>query len=98
MRVSPLQVGEVWEEVRRELSLDGVRPTTPDEEALSTIHKTAEDTARKVTAEQNGIVEQREKQELSEEELMYTEVLGVSFSSHTELIRQRAALCLFFMS
>uniref|UniRef100_A0A3Q4BEW3 Cilia- and flagella-associated protein 69 ARM repeats domain-containing protein n=1 Tax=Mola mola TaxID=94237 RepID=A0A3Q4BEW3_MOLML len=72
-RYLDFKVGEVWEEVRRELSLDGVRPTTPDEEALSTIRKTAEDTARKVTAEQNGIVEQREKQELSEEGLMYTE-------------------------
>lgn len=72
-----LKVGEVWEEVNRELGLDGVRPITPDEEALSTICKISEDTARRVVEEQNGIVEQQEKEEMSEEELMYTEVLGV---------------------
>lgn len=72
-----LQVGEVWEEIGRELSLDGVRPVTPDKEALSNIRKIAEDTARRVTAEQNSIMEQQEKEEMSKEELMYTEVLGV---------------------
>lgn len=77
MSVVALQVGEVWEEISRELSLDGVRPITPDEEALSTVRKIAEDTARRVAAEQNSIVEQQEKEEISEEELMYTEVLGV---------------------
>lgn len=77
MCVVSLKVGEVWEEVSRELSLDGVRPITPDEEALSTICKISEDTARRVAEEQNSIVEQQEKEEMSEEELMYTEVLGV---------------------
>lgn len=69
-----LQVGEVWEEINRELSLDGVRPITPDEEALSVICKIAEDTARRVTAEQNSILERQEKEDIGEEELMYTEV------------------------
>lgn len=80
LRVVLLQVGEVWEEINRELSLDGVRPITPDEEALSTICKIAEDTAQRVTAEQNSILEQQEKEDISEEELMYTEVLRVSLS------------------
>lgn len=75
LSVVVLQVGEVWEEISRELSLDGVRPITPDEEALSTILKIAEDTARRVSAEQNSILEQQEKEDISEEELMYTEVL-----------------------
>lgn len=72
-----LQVGEVWEEISRELSLDGVRPITPDEEALTTICKIAEDTAKRVAAEQNSILEQQEKEAIGEEELMYTEVLRV---------------------
>ncbi len=72
-----LQVGEVWEEISRELSLDGVRPISPDEEALSNICKIAEDTARRVVSEQKSILELQEKREISEEELMYTEVPGV---------------------
>ena len=69
-----LQVGEVWNEASRELSLEGVRPVSPDERALSTICKIAEDTARKVAAKQNSILEKQEKQNISEEELMYAEV------------------------
>ena len=71
-----LQVGEVWEEVSRELGLDGVRPTTPDEEALSAVCKISEDTARTVAAEQRSILELQEKEDISEEQLMYTEVLS----------------------
>ncbi|TNN43243.1 Cilia- and flagella-associated protein 69 [Liparis tanakae] len=68
------QVGEVWEEIRRELTLDGVRPITPDEEALSAICRMAADTARRVAAEQSGILEQQEKEDAGEEELLYTEM------------------------
>ena len=70
-----LQVGEVLDEISGELSVDGVRPVTPDEEALSSMCKIAEDTARKVAAEQSSILEQLEKEDVSEEKLMYTEVL-----------------------
>ncbi|XP_076611081.1 cilia- and flagella-associated protein 69 [Chaetodon auriga] len=75
-RYLDFKVGEVWEEIIRELSLDGVRPISPDEEALSTICEIAEDTARRVAAEQNSILEQREKEEAGEEELMYTEIMS----------------------
>ncbi|XP_073339567.1 cilia- and flagella-associated protein 69-like [Pagrus major] len=73
-RYLDFKVGEAWEEISRELSLDGVRPISPDDEALSTICKITEDTASRVVAEQNSILEQRAKEELSEEELMYTEM------------------------
>nr|XP_046273935.1 cilia- and flagella-associated protein 69-like isoform X2 [Scatophagus argus] len=73
-RYLDFKVGEVWEEISRELRLDGVRPVTPDEEALSTICKVAEDTARRVAAEQNSILEQQEEEEVNEEKLMYTEI------------------------
>ncbi|KAI4817886.1 hypothetical protein KUCAC02_011259 [Chaenocephalus aceratus] len=73
-RYLDFKVGEVWEEVSRELGLDGVRPTTPDEEALSAVCKISEDTARKVAAEQRSILELQEKEDISEEQLMYTEI------------------------
>ncbi|XP_026204065.1 cilia- and flagella-associated protein 69 [Anabas testudineus] len=73
-RYLDFKVCEVWEEISRELRLANVRPVSPDEEALSTICKISEDTARKVIAEQNSILEQQEKEDISEEELMYTEM------------------------
>lgn len=73
------QVGEVWQEINRELSLEGVKPISPDQEALSTITEIMEDTARRVTSEQSSIMEQHEKEELSQEENMYTEVPEVTF-------------------
>ncbi|XP_078123509.1 cilia- and flagella-associated protein 69 isoform X2 [Sander vitreus] len=73
-RYLDFKVGEVWEEISRELSLDGVTPISPDKEALSTICKVAEDTARRVAAEQNRILELQEKEDIGEEELMYTEI------------------------
>uniref|UniRef100_A0A3Q4HX06 Cilia- and flagella-associated protein 69 ARM repeats domain-containing protein n=1 Tax=Neolamprologus brichardi TaxID=32507 RepID=A0A3Q4HX06_NEOBR len=69
-----LQVGEVWDEISRELSLEGVRPISPDQEALSTICKIAEDTARRIVEEQNSILEHHQKEDISEEKLTYTEV------------------------
>lgn len=69
-----LQVGEVWDEISRELSLEGVRPISPDQEALSTICKIAEDTAKRIVEEQNSILEHHQKEDISEEKLTYTEV------------------------
>lgn len=69
------QSGEVWQEINRELSLEGVRPISSDQEALSTVINVMEDTAKRVTREQISIMEQYEKEELSQEENMYTEVL-----------------------
>ncbi|XP_029299716.1 LOW QUALITY PROTEIN: cilia- and flagella-associated protein 69 [Cottoperca gobio] len=73
-RYLDFKVGEVWEEISRELSLDGVRPITPDEEALIAVCKITEDKARTVATEQKSILEQQEKEDLGEEELMYTEI------------------------
>ncbi|XP_049458924.1 cilia- and flagella-associated protein 69-like isoform X1 [Epinephelus fuscoguttatus] len=73
-RYLDFKVSEVWKEISRELSLEGVRPITPDEEALSTIHKVSEDTASRAVAEQNSILEQLEKDDIDKEEFMYTEI------------------------
>ncbi|XP_075995551.1 cilia- and flagella-associated protein 69-like [Genypterus blacodes] len=73
-RYLDLKVGEVWQEIGRELVVDHVRPVSPDEEALSTICKIAEDTARRVAAEQRSILQQHQKDDSREEELMYKEI------------------------
>lgn len=73
--LSALQVGEVWDEVRRDLSLDGVRPISPDEDALSSVCRMSEDTARRTVMEQTNILELQQEEELSEELLLYQEVL-----------------------
>lgn len=69
--------------MNRELRLEGVRPIGPDREALSAVVSVMEDTAKRVASEQNSIVEQQEKDELSLEENMYTEVLGVMQNRET---------------
>ncbi|XP_029590797.1 cilia- and flagella-associated protein 69 isoform X4 [Salmo trutta] len=73
-RYLDFKVGEVWDEISKELSLEGVRPVTPDEEALDTIAKMTEDTARRVTTQQSSMLEQRDKEDVSEEKRMYTEI------------------------
>lgn len=85
-----LQVGEVWDEISRELMVDGLRPVSPDEEALSNICEIAADTARKVAAEQNSILDQQEKENISQEELMYTEVPGVLFNHSSDQERSHS--------
>lgn len=82
----PLQTGEVWQEVNRELSSEGVRPISPDQKALNDIINIMEDTTRRVTSEQNSIMEQQEKEELSQEENMYTEVLEAMQSRENNLL------------
>ncbi|XP_029919743.1 cilia- and flagella-associated protein 69 [Myripristis murdjan] len=73
-RYLDFKVGEVWEEISRELVLDGVRPVTPDKETLDTISKISEDTARRVAAEQASFLQQQNDKDISEEMLMYTEM------------------------
>ncbi|KAI4889474.1 hypothetical protein NFI96_015244 [Prochilodus magdalenae] len=73
-RYLDFKTGEVWSEVSAELELEGVRPITPDAEALSTIAQTSEDTARHVCSLQQSILEQQEQEDLQEERLAYKEV------------------------
>jgi len=69
-----LQVGEVWDEVIQELALEGMRPISPDGAALEAIWKIAEDTSTRVAEEQTAILERQEKDDLTQEKLVYTEV------------------------
>lgn len=73
-RYLDFKVGEVWDEVVVDLSLEGVRPITPDQQSLETICKISEDTARTVIEEQTSILQRQETENISKEELMYTEM------------------------
>uniref|UniRef100_A0A3P8VHQ8 Cilia- and flagella-associated protein 69 ARM repeats domain-containing protein n=1 Tax=Cynoglossus semilaevis TaxID=244447 RepID=A0A3P8VHQ8_CYNSE len=73
-RYLDFKVGEVWQEISRELVLDEVQPISPDEEALSNICRTAEDNARKVMEEQRSMLERQEQEKVGEEKHMYTEM------------------------
>lgn len=75
MCVAAPQVGEVWQEINRELGLDGVRPVSPDAEALISICNISGDVAVSVAQEQSGILEQQKREETGKEEHMYKEVL-----------------------
>ncbi|KAF7211396.1 transcript variant X2 [Nothobranchius furzeri] len=68
------KVGEVWDEVSRELVLEGTRLTSSDEEALRSICETSEETARRVMEEQSDILEQQQSVELHEEMVAYAEM------------------------
>uniref|UniRef100_A0A673B0X3 Cilia- and flagella-associated protein 69 ARM repeats domain-containing protein n=1 Tax=Sphaeramia orbicularis TaxID=375764 RepID=A0A673B0X3_9TELE len=50
-RYLDFKVGEVWDEVSKELILDGVKPITPDQESLETICKITEDTQKHLSAD-----------------------------------------------
>uniref|UniRef100_A0A4W4HBK8 Cilia- and flagella-associated protein 69 ARM repeats domain-containing protein n=1 Tax=Electrophorus electricus TaxID=8005 RepID=A0A4W4HBK8_ELEEL len=65
------KVAEVWREVSAELDVEGVRPISPDMEALRSIAQTDEDTARHVLSLQQsiltevGLILNRKQQELT---------------------------------
>ncbi|CAG5889711.1 unnamed protein product [Menidia menidia] len=101
-----LKVGEVWAEMCRELSLEGVRPISPDREAMSTICRMSEDTANSIAADQNSILEWEQREDVREEKLVYTEIKShwkqqeltenswrkyVSKTSNYEILKQEKA-------
>uniref|UniRef100_A0A4W4HI82 Cilia- and flagella-associated protein 69 ARM repeats domain-containing protein n=1 Tax=Electrophorus electricus TaxID=8005 RepID=A0A4W4HI82_ELEEL len=55
-RFLSVKVAEVWREVSAELDVEGVRPISPDMEALRSIAQTDEDTARHVLSLQQSIL------------------------------------------
>ncbi|KAM9496452.1 cilia- and flagella-associated protein 69 [Clarias gariepinus] len=68
------KVAEVWDEVTAELELEGVRPVTPDAEALSSITKSGEDKAKHVSSLQQSIMERKEQEDLQQEKQAYEEI------------------------
>ncbi|XP_077405745.1 cilia- and flagella-associated protein 69 isoform X2 [Vanacampus margaritifer] len=73
-RYLDFKVSEVWDEISRELSLEGVRPVTPDQETLRIARQMSQRTAEEVVAEQEEILRQHAQEANKEEELMYEEM------------------------
>lgn len=68
------KVAEVWNEVTAELELEGVRPVSPDAEALSTIARSSEDKVKHVFSLQQSIVDRKEQEDLHQEKYAYEEI------------------------
>ncbi|MGH0179523.1 UNVERIFIED_CONTAM: hypothetical protein FKN15_002072 [Acipenser sinensis] len=73
-RYLDFKLGEVWNEISRELEEEGLRPVTPDVEALESIAKAAEDVGRKVATLQADMLENQQQQDLQDEKRIYTEI------------------------
>lgn len=69
-----VQVAEVWNEVTAELELEGVKPVSPDAEALRTIAQASEDKAKHVSSLQQSIVDRKDQEDLHQEKQAYEEV------------------------
>ncbi|XP_006636196.2 cilia- and flagella-associated protein 69 [Lepisosteus oculatus] len=73
-RYLDFKVGEVWNEISRELEVERVRPVTPDKVALEMIAKSSEDMAKTVAALQTSMLEHQQQQDLLDEQQMYAEI------------------------
>ena len=71
-----LQLGEVWTEVIDELQGEGVRPVTPDREALEAVARTVVDRAGHVSQVQRELLEAQNQQNMIDEQEHYAEVRG----------------------
>ena len=76
------QLGEVWTEVMCELDQEGVRPVTPDREALEAISRTVQDRASHVVEVQQELLDAQTQQDLIEEQEHYAEVYYTYTQTH----------------
>lgn len=68
------KLGEVWTEVITELQSEGLRPITPDGEALEAISRTVQDRATHVVEVQKELLQAQNQQHLMEEQEFYAEI------------------------
>ncbi|XP_061521642.1 cilia- and flagella-associated protein 69-like isoform X2 [Phycodurus eques] len=73
-RYLDFKVSEVWDEISRELSLEGVRPVTPDRETLRAARRMSRRAAEAVAAEQERVSRRHDDEADEEEALMYREM------------------------
>ncbi|XP_032807696.1 cilia- and flagella-associated protein 69 isoform X1 [Petromyzon marinus] len=73
-RYMDFKVGEVWQEMEAELREEGVRPTTPDRDALETIARATGEVVAGVARIQAAILEESQEQELQDERQFYAEI------------------------
>ncbi|KAJ0003495.1 hypothetical protein NQD34_008593, partial [Periophthalmus magnuspinnatus] len=85
-RYLDFKVGEVWDEISAELAHEGIRPITPDRQSLEAICQISEDKAKRVMEKQSSIQQRQEKENLSQEQLMYTEIK--SHQKQQELVKK----------
>nr|CAB3227189.1 uncharacterized protein C7orf63 [Phallusia mammillata] len=68
------KLGEVWSEISNELPVEGVRPTTPDQEAMDTITRAIVERGKGVSMLQAELLEAESQQDLHDEKQFYVEV------------------------
>ena len=64
----------MWQEIASELMSEGLRPVSPDMEALETISRAAVERAKGVAMLQSELLEAEEQQNLHDEKQFYAEV------------------------
>ncbi|XP_033127845.1 cilia- and flagella-associated protein 69-like [Anneissia japonica] len=69
-----LKSGEVWAEVLTELEQEGVRPVTPDQEAMEVMARAATERVNAVLESQGELLESQQEQDLLDEQDMYAEI------------------------
>ncbi|VDI03562.1 Hypothetical predicted protein [Mytilus galloprovincialis] len=69
-----LKLGEVWTEVISELQMEGVRPVTPDMEAIEAISRGIEERAQIVCGTQIELLEAQQNQDVLDEQEFYAEI------------------------
>ena len=68
------KLGEVFEEISNELKMEGIQPIPPDQEALETILRAAEDRVQTVNMNQQLMAHTFKQQEYIQEKEFYYEV------------------------
>uniref|UniRef100_A0A8C0IUE4 Cilia and flagella associated protein 69 n=1 Tax=Chelonoidis abingdonii TaxID=106734 RepID=A0A8C0IUE4_CHEAB len=76
-RYLDFKVGEVWSEICAELKEETFRPVTPDEEALKVISEASENVGKMVATLQTQMLESQQRQELQEEEKVYSKIQAI---------------------
>ena len=73
------KLGEVFKEINTELQLDNIQPIPPDQEALDTILRAADDRVLTVNINQQHMANTYKQQEIMQEKEFYYEVKISSF-------------------
>jgi hypothetical protein len=86
------KTGEVWYEIGSELSQEGLRATSPDQECLQEIIQCSEEKAEEVTRQQHELMDEQHRQELDDEYQLYEQLRDAQISVEREQERQKGLL------
>ncbi|XP_038598196.1 LOW QUALITY PROTEIN: cilia- and flagella-associated protein 69 [Tachyglossus aculeatus] len=73
-RYLDLKIGEIWDEISKELTVEEFRPITADKETLEAITEASENVGKMVAALQTEMVESQRHQDMQEERKVYTKI------------------------